>query len=208
MSIYSINEFVELLEKKELSLTDILNLREELKKPFKRHPLGFYACTLLEENSRKIRLHYWDLSTSKELQSSELMIHDHIFDFKSWILSGSIENIEYTIDEKGQVYYLYSTLYDRDFSILNKTAESIKISEKNVQVYEKGKSYQMKSAVLHKTRAMEDKTFTVLYTQDKEIENPRVLASGSSENKIVYERKEIKELEIKEKLNTIYKVSM
>ena len=125
MAIYSISEFVELLEKQEISLIDILNLREGLKKPFKRHPLGFYACTLFEENSRKIRLHYWDLSTNNELQSSELMIHDHIFDFKSWILSGSIENIEYEIDKKGIIYYLYSTFYEEDCSILGGVSKSM-----------------------------------------------------------------------------------
>lgn len=208
MITYTINEFLELLDNKKLSLIHILNLREKLNKPFKRHPLGFYACTLFEEHSRKIRLHYWDSSNSKEVQSSELMIHDHIFDFKSWILSGSIENIEYEIDEKGQVYHLYSTFYEKDCSILEKTTESIKILEKNIQVYENGQSYNMKAGVLHKTRTIQDKTFTVLYTEDTERVVPRVLARDLAEKKIVYERKEITEQEINEKFNSIYPVSL
>lgn len=203
MSKYTIGEFVELLDNGQLALNDVLKIRELINAPFKVHPLGFYSCTLLHENDQKIRLHYWDSITNEEQQSSELMIHDHIFDFKSWIMQGALENIEYEISDEGEVYYLYSTIYENDSSILKITDNSLKITHKNSSIYTQGMSYMMSANVLHKTRSVTDRTFTILHTQDKVNTSPRVLCNTNiSESEIIFQRKDVSEQELFEKLAT------
>lgn len=201
MSKYSISEFVELLDNGKLALEDILKIRELRNSPFKVHPLGFYSCTLLHENNQKIRLHYWDSITNTEQQSSELMIHDHIFNFKSWIMLGALENIEYEVSDEGEIYYLYSTKYENDSSILKITDDSLKITYKNSNIYTRGMSYVMGANVLHKTKSVAERTFTILHTQDTGNISPRVLSNTNmSESEIIFQRKDVNELELLEKL--------
>ncbi|WP_288403653.1 hypothetical protein [uncultured Acinetobacter sp.] len=204
MSKYTIGEFVELLDNGKLALDDVLKIRDLMNAPFKVHPLGFYSCTLLHENNQKIRLHYWDSITNAEQQSSELMIHDHIFDFKSWIMLGALENIEYEESDEGERYYLYSTKYENDSSILKITDDSLKITYKNSSVYTQGMSYVMGANVLHKTRSVAERTFTILHTQDTGNTSPRVLSNTNmSESEIIFQRKDVNEKELLEKLATL-----
>lgn len=205
MANYSISEFVELLDKGELSLNDVLNIRTQMNIPFKIHPLGFYSCTLLDEKNQKIRLHYWDLSINQKKQSSRLVIHDHIFNFKSWIMFGILENIEYSLTEKGDIYNLYATRYKGDISILEGVQEVVNIVEKKSSIYKKGESYLMEAGVLHETRILSDKTFTILHTFDTDLKSARVL-SGSHEKKeeIVFNRNNISEKKILDKLNSLF----
>lgn len=204
MAIYTIREFIDLLEHNKLSLTDILNIRTSLKRSFKKHPLGFYSCTLLEENTYKIRLHYWDKSINEDMQSSELMIHDHIFNFKSWVMLGSIENIQYKEDDGGQIYSVYSGIYQKNCSILKKTSKLLKIKKQSTNIFKKGESYTMLAGVLHETKPLENLTFTVLYTKDTNLKNPLVLGPTTLENtQYIYERSEINEVEIIKLLSKI-----
>lgn len=202
---YTISEFVELLDNGKLSLNDILNIRKFLNIPFKIHPLGFYSCTLLHENNQKIRLHYWDSSIGVEQQSSELVIHDHIFNFKSWILLGVLENIEYDIVENGEVYNLYTTKYKNDLSILEEAMEVIKIIQKNTSIYVNGQSYLMEAGILHKTRILTDKAFTVLHTIDSELITPRVLSNTyKSKTETIFNRKDVSEQDVVDKLKFLF----
>lgn len=204
MSKYTIGEFVELLDNGQLTLDSILKIRALINAPFKVHPLGFYSCTLLHENNQKIRLHYWDSITNGEQQSSELMIHDHIFNFKSWVMLGALENIEYEISDDGEKYYLYSTRYENNLSILKITDDSLKITHKNSSIYTHGMSYVMGANVLHKTRSLTDRAFTILHTQDTGYTSPRVLSNtNTSESEIIFHRKDVDEQEFLEKLTTL-----
>ena len=204
MNEYAIDDFVKLLDNNKLSLDSILKIREFINAPFKVHPLGFYSCTLLHENNQKIRLHYWDAITNQEQQSSELMIHDHVFNFKSWVMFGSIENIEYEVSDEGEKYYLYSTRYENESSILKITNDSLKIIHKKSNIYTQGMSYVMEANVLHKTRSLTDRAFTILYTQDTGFTSPRVLSNtNASETEIVFQRKDVNEQELLKKLTTL-----
>lgn len=204
MSNYKIVDFVDWLDNGQLGLADVLKIREFINAPFKVHPLGFYSCTLLHENNQKIRLHYWDSITNGEQQSSELMIHDHIFDFKSWIMLGALENTEYEVSDEGELYYLYSTKYENDSSILKITDDSLKITHKNSSIYTQGMSYVMGANVLHKTRSLTDRAFTILHTQDMEYTSPRVLSNtNTSESEIIFHRKDVNEHELLKKLTTL-----
>jgi hypothetical protein len=204
MNLYSIDSLLEKLNNNDLTLKEILSIREKLAKPFKKHPLGFYVCTLIEEGVQKIRLHYWVTSDSKEIQSLDLMIHDHIFNFKSWVFSGAIENIEYQQSNVGLKYNLFSTYYNENSSILRREAQSLLVTEKNVRIISKGDSYEMSAGVLHKTRALEDMTFTILYTQETDLKNPVVLAyERLLESEIVFERSEIHEIDMQNYLSRL-----
>ncbi|MGQ2965292.1 hypothetical protein, partial [Methylophilus sp.] len=139
----SLNELESELEKGSLNLSDLLFLRRHIQAPFRLHPLGFIACTLLTQGKYKLRLHCWPMSNSLQ-QSAHCLIHDHLFDFKSWILEGEVENIEYVAAAEGKDLAIYQTHYDHIQSVLIKTDEIMRISEDKRNIYNAGKSYSVK----------------------------------------------------------------
>lgn len=194
MKAIGISEFVEQMDSKAFTIKEILKIRDDLGIPFKKHPLGFFVCTLLQEGPYKIRLHYWMSSINLEVQSLDLMIHDHTFNFKSWVVSGSIENTVYEQASDGLEYNLYSTFYDQNTSILRRENRKFLVAETSVKIISRNNTYEMSAGVLHKTRALENLTFTVLYTEETNVKNPMVLADEKlTATEISFERSEVNE---------------
>ncbi|TEU30272.1 hypothetical protein [Alkanindiges illinoisensis] len=197
----SFSTLVNALENQVVSISDLLILRREIGVPFKLHPLGFLACTLMSEGSKKIRLHCWVEANDEIEQSSDCLIHDHLFDFKSWVFHGAIENIEYIFHESGQEYAKYSTQYRADSSILIKSNEVLRVSESNRTVYKSGQAYTMKAGVLHRTLKVGDKpAFTVLLTNDVSEVAPVVLGAMNGSVSYSYYRKSLSEDILAQKL--------
>src|SRR5688572_2072239 len=109
----------------------LLCIQESTGAPFRWHPLGFISCTLLAHGSKKVRLHYWPVNTARA-QDAQCQIHDHIFDFSSWVMAGTVENIQYKKDNAGDIYSLYETQYTGEVSILKRTAETSCLSVESV----------------------------------------------------------------------------
>lgn len=176
------------LEQGRISLSELLTLRKELHRPFTLHPLGFLACTLLIEGSRKVRLHLWPVEGGAP-QSSECQIHDHIFQFRSWVMAGAVENIEYAVSAKGQEFAVYRTEYIGTRSTLIKNDETLKLSELRRHTFSIGSSYTVPAGVLHKTeRVGTNPAFTVLVTTALSTNAPLVLGPKTGLDRYVYER--------------------
>ena len=171
-----------------LSLPDLLSLRRELRAPFRLHPLGFFACTLFAEGTRKVRLHFWPLEGGAP-QSPDCQIHDHIFEFRSWVFGGSVENIEYLHSTEGIEYAVYRTDYSDSISTLTKTDASLRLVVLRRCTYSAGSSYEVPSGVLHETaRVGPGPAFTLLVTNDVSTVAPSVLGPKDGRDGYIYER--------------------
>lgn len=189
----TINQIERLLEQRQIGLSELLTFRRELRTPFKLHPLGFIACTLLVEGKRKLRLHYWPLTGGAQ-QSPECQIHDHLFEFRSWVLAGAIENVEYILSPSGEEFAEYRAEYSGDHSILTKTGKRLRLAEHSRCTYSAGSTYAVKSGVLHETVLVGNQpACTILLTNDVSASAPLVLGPLSGRDRYVYERKTLEE---------------
>lgn len=174
-----------------ISLQELLSMRREIRAPFRSHPLGFYACTLLAEGARKIRLHFWPIDGGAP-QSAKCQIHDHLFEFKSWILCGSVENIEYVTSTDGQEFSIYRTEYGGHTSTLTKTSAVRRLSVQQRNTYHSGFSYEIAAGTLHETvRVGKKPAFTVLVTTDVSATSPIVLGPLDGPDQYKYHREVI-----------------
>jgi hypothetical protein len=192
----TIREVEEALGDGQAGSPDFLRLRIALRAPFRRHPLGFLSCTLLSEGSRRLRLHYWPVAGAFQ-QSGDCQIHDHLFDFKSWVLGGLIENIEYTASPTGVEHALYEASYVGDTSVLEKTKATVRLQETRRQSFSAGEPYSVSAGVLHQTVRRGDKpAITVLVTDDRSPSAPLVIGPLNGENRYSYVREPVSEQSI------------
>ena len=188
-----------------VSLSELLALRLAIGAPFTYHPLGFVTCVLMRDKSRKVRLHYWPIGGGIQ-QSPDCQLHDHRFEFKSWVLAGSVENVEYDISVDGAQFAVYQAHYRGETSLLVKTSEKVGLVEVSRNRYQAGSSYTVQAGSIHETvRVGTVPAFTVLVTNDLSIADPIVLGSVEGEEKYVYERKKLTERELNILLSQISK---
>lgn len=189
----SISEITKALEEGRISLRTILSLRRQLRAPFRFHPLGFIACTLLTDGPKKVRLHYWPISGGTP-QSPDCQIHDHLFEFKSWVFLGEVQNIEYSISDSGVELAEYQTEYVDDLSIISKTGRTLRLAEICRTTYQAGSTYSLSAGVLHETVRLGMKpAFTVLVANEVSAAPPLVLGPRNGENRYVYRRELLEE---------------
>lgn len=192
-----------LLDRKQIGVVELFSLRRELGVPFKLHPLGFIACTLLVEGPRKLRLHYWPVTGGVQ-QSAECQIHDHLFEFRSWILAGTVTNVEYKISANGPEFAAYRTEYSGERSILMKTEAKLRLEECSRVTYNTGSSYEVRTGVLHETvRVGGQPACTVLLTNDVSNSAPLVLGPVSGNERYIYERRTLEESVVAKILSSV-----
>jgi hypothetical protein len=174
-------------------MADLLAMRQTLRAPFRLHPLGFIACTLLTEGALKLRLHYWPVHGGVQ-QSPDCQIHDHLFEFQSWVLSGAVENIEYKLSATGNEYSVYETEYRDGQSILTKTGQLVRLVERDRGVFKEGESYSVAAGTLHETgRVGGSPAFTVLVANDVSSTAPLVFGSKAGLDRYSYTRSVVEE---------------
>lgn len=144
-------------------------------KEFRVHPLGFIASTIMVEGGVKARVHVWPVIKLKE-QSSDCMVHDHVFEFTSWVLAGAVENIDYPKFKIGSGRSTYAATYSGSKSILTKTEALVDLGEPVKKIITAGGSYKVTAGCLHETRQVGDfGAVTVLITHDADIVSPMVV---------------------------------
>ncbi|MBV1883883.1 MAG: hypothetical protein KUG82_19745 [Pseudomonadales bacterium] len=169
---FSYNEWGLALNEQRFSPSEIVQLAINVGKDFTWHPLGFVMCKLSQENEKNIRLHIWP-NSSEHVQEPQWLIHDHMFDLKSWVLSGKIENIEYEIASDFPIYSIYQASYEQDKSILHRTEQDLSIKVKNKSVVSSGQIYEIASGILHQSISLSNSTaVTVCETIDRLDKNP------------------------------------
>ena len=194
--IKSISELKVALDAWRLNPTDIIETSLDRGLEFRAHPLGFISCVIFAEGDKKARLHIWPVSENIS-QGEDVTIHDHVFNFTSWVLTGEIINRCVLIDEDGVPCSVYETSYSRESSVLLKKNETLNILDGEIHRYSAGKRYSLRAGQLHETRSIGNSVaVTVLITHDVSTKSPLVIGSLSGMEKHEYHRKLISRHEL------------
>ncbi|USH04374.1 hypothetical protein K6Q96_21800 [Grimontia kaedaensis] len=155
---------------------------------FTWHPLGFMMATLLDEGREKIRLHLWT-NTFDKAQKPTWLIHDHKFDLTSWVLSGSIKNIEYKDLALPETHQLYSVSYSSTGSVLTKLDKVYSLAVDKTQEVNEGEAYRISAGTFHQSLSLSSKTtVTICHTTDKKNTPPLVIGDIDGMEQYYYQR--------------------
>ena len=203
MELKSISDIKRSLEAGQLNARELIEACILAGKEFRIHPLGFVASSILVEKNFKARLHIWP-SIGLHEQSVDCTIHDHVFDFTSWVLAGAVENIEYPDFKVGGDRLAYSTTYSGIKSVLTKTNMKVELGRAVKKTISKGESYIVKSGCLHETRlAGESGAITLLITRETGKTNPMVIGADKGKYQYEFERRVIGLDELRDYLNGV-----
>ncbi|MBB1151398.1 hypothetical protein H4K35_15030 [Myroides sp. NP-2] len=155
---------------------------------FQKHPLGFKYYKLGNiSNSEEFRLHFWINTFDKH--DNDLQIHDHSFDFESYVLNGCIVNNRYKIISSNNYNgYVYDVKFRNEKSklILNQENCSILLEESvNINC---GEFYKMPSNDFHESVNNEELTVTLLKITKSENKIARVFSPKKLISLDSYER--------------------
>ena len=191
------------LDHREISSASLLSFIKNRNEPFRWHPLGFIVCTLMVEGPWKARLHCWPSGEARP-QGEACLIHDHVFDFSSWVLNGEIENVEYEVGPSGRTYAIYATEYMGELSILKKTAQTIQLAVRSSTIQLAGSKYEMQAGQLHESRRIGTApAVTVLITHNLSMQAPTVVGPLDGAAKYEYVRSILSDADVRRALTDI-----
>lgn len=166
---------------------------------FQKHPLGFKYFKLGNlSNSEEFRLHFWVNTIDKH--DNDLQIHDHSFDFESFVLNGSIVNNKYKIISSSSLNgYVYDVKFRNEKSKLILNQENCSIELKESIEINRGEFYKMYSNDFHESINNEDLTVTLLkitksVNKVSRVYSPKKLNSLNSFERVVLTFEENKNL--------------
>jgi hypothetical protein len=188
----SIKNFVKSCENNALNAQEVCDWALNNDTCFVWHPLGFVMATLIDEGENKIRLHLWP-NSFQNAQKPTWLIHDHLFDLVSWVLSGSIENIEYKKRTSPFSHQLYSVSYEAGGSKLTKLNSFVSLEVDKKHSINERESYIIKSGILHQSISISSNTtVTVCHSRNVREESPLVVGELDGEATYQYNRSTVK----------------
>ncbi len=162
-----------------------------------QHPLGFGHIKIHTGNKDKIRLHFWKEKTNEFMLGEPDRVHNHAFDFISYVLKGGLMEkfYEITVNSFG-TDAIWEIENKGDHSVLRKT--SIRCNKKPGQnIYHKaGENYEMSSGDFHDTISTEDNTITLVFENSRPEVSSLMICSNLMEEIVrekwpILEKKEI-----------------
>ena len=174
---------------------------------FQKHPLGFKYLKLGNlSNSEEFRLHFW--TNTIEKHDKDLQIHDHSFDFESFVLNGRIINNKYKIISSQNFNgYLYDVAFRNEKSalILNQEHFSIELQESfEINV---GEFYAMSSDDFHESINNDDMTVTLLKIIKSDNKISRVFSPKKLNSLNSFKRVNLTSAENKKLIDNIIKIT-
>src|SRR5690606_2033249 len=173
------------------------------KTKFQKHPLGFKYFKLGKiSETEEFRLHLW-ISTN-EYQDDDLQIHDHSFNFESFVVYGSLKNtIFISKNDDNSNGYLYDVIFRNEKSrlVLNSNNQLLKIL--NFEVIKTGEFYYQKSDELHESQNINDLTISLLKIIKPENKVARVFSPKVLSELPSFERNFVADIENLELLNQL-----
>ncbi|MBT8124761.1 MAG: hypothetical protein KJO81_08055 [Gammaproteobacteria bacterium] len=203
-SMLTYNEWLTIIQSDSFEIRDLFTAMLSAGRKFTWHPLGFIFCRLSIEGNRKIRLHIWPKNKGK-VQKPSWMIHNHLFDLKSWVIKGQILNIEYKAyaDNDGE-FTFYTACYKGEKSIIERTDEIIGLEEIRRFLVNVGENYQIPAGRLHESIAVHDSiSITICETIDKSDKPPLVVGRNIGEQLFTYLRSDVADSVINEIINEL-----
>jgi hypothetical protein len=141
-------------------LSYVCNNKKEIR--FQRHPLGFKYFKLGKISStEELRLHFW--VGTHENQDDDLQIHDHSFNFVSFVVFGCIKNTKfhskYDLSSKG---YIYDVKFRNEKSRLVMNSKKQLLETISSETIATGEFYSIESDELHKSENLNKLTISLL----------------------------------------------
>ena len=173
------------------------------------HPLGFIHLKLFKKLNVSLRLHIWQRQARK-IQIPAWLIHNHIFDLKSYVLCGSINNLNYDVvkAENKPSYRIYEVIYDECESQLHVTDELVNCKLVESKTFKARDSYEVNREIFHtSTVELGQLTCTLVITSNEKAIKPKVIGKLRGESIYKYQRnqcdfEELRQIliEVKEKI--------
>ncbi|MBK3848299.1 MAG: hypothetical protein KKD27_03945 [Gammaproteobacteria bacterium] len=187
-------ELERLLDERRLTVFDLIQLCEDANEKLVWHPLGFVSGTFIRHEISKARLHIWPTDNKKQIGGLE--VHDHTFDFTSWVIQGTIESQTFTPENNGELSVAYCTTYTGSESVLTKTSKRISITHQVPLILRAGDKYFFEAGRLHRSRVLgKNPAVTVLITAEGKTESPLVLGPEAGQIEYRYQRSALSKLE-------------
>lgn len=192
-------------EKREHIVKNLVSIIES-GMPFngKCHPLGFYSFSLARiSDDTNLRLHIW--TKDSPIQSQDLLIHNHIFDFTSLVLVGDITNKRYHIEKStSKKGFMYDVAYTNSGSTLSKCGQGYDITNTTIEEVKKGEYYGAKSEEFHESLNINSNfSATILLTKQTKDANPQVFSNVDYGEKIDFQRIDVPKHETSEILRQL-----
>lgn len=129
---------------------------------FQKHPLGFKYHKLGKISSfAEFRLHFW--INTDDIQDKDLQVHDHSFNFTSFVVNGQIINTKYKpIQKPNSNGYIYEVKFENEKSDLILNKKDCYLHEAEISIVNQGEFYKMVSNEFHETKNIEEFTITLL----------------------------------------------
>lgn len=171
----------------------------------KAHPLGFYSISLGNINDTcAVRLHLW--TKDAKIQNEHLLIHNHIFNLKSFVICGSLTNKTYNISKANDNSEgtLYSVKYTENGSSLTRVDSGYIIEQSSKTKITAGEYYCVDSSEFHETINSENSfAATILITERVKEIAPIVYGKYNMGEFLEFDRVFISELEINHALDQL-----
>ena len=147
-----------------------------------KHPLGFFALRWNVGINQILRVHLWS-KTFKWVQHPNWQIHNHIFDFNSLVLHGTIQNKTYKKNEnKTGRWSVYEVIYTDQNSTLIHRMSNVALDLEGAIVQRNLSKYSLSAEILHRSVLRSETAITVLAartTVESEI-SPTVIGAGET----------------------------
>ncbi|MCY1167885.1 hypothetical protein D9M73_78590 [compost metagenome] len=147
-----------------------------------KHPLGFFALRWNVGVNQVLRVHLWS-KNFKWVQHPNWQIHNHIFEFDSLILHGTIQNKTYEKKErkKGR-WSIYEVDYADQNSTLIHSLSDVALGLTGTTVQRDQSKYSLAAEVLHRSILRSESAITVLAARTTAQANfkPIVIGAGNA----------------------------
>lgn len=115
------------------------------------HPLGFVSCVVRDEpNLLMVRVHYWP-KAERRTKSPDWPIHTHKYDLSSFVLMGSVRDMQYRTESNGSEYAIYSVSYHGENSAIAPSKREVSVVRIVDEMHCVGDEYSVPVGVFHQT---------------------------------------------------------
>ncbi len=192
-----------------LIYTCIINLfKTEQTFHFQKHPLGFKFCNLGKLSvNQELRLHVWDRSENIA-QDQELQIHDHSFDFESFVVSGKIKNTVFHMNENHKSKgHLYEVKFVDNKSFLEERSGQYYVEIKIEEEIAEGSFYFLSRTEFHKSETISDISVTLIkMIKPSTFKFPKLFSEIKAKEHLLFSRSRLHNHENIETINLVTKL--
>lgn len=116
--------------------------------PWRVHGNGFLQIPLTNDQ----RVHVWDKDYFNPLPDNNATIHDHVWDFDSTVLAGSLTHIQWKfLQDKSQRHLAIHSVGAADQPGMGKRLACVELKSVEVYIIHAGESYSFKAGEFHST---------------------------------------------------------